>query len=87
MNAALGDILKQASGETVAILSHTTAIKMVLNELTGNSDIRMADLTNTSVTTIARDGESDPWRMIAADDVLHLEGMEANAIIEPEDRR
>lgn len=87
MDAALTDILKQASGETVAIVSHTTAIKMLLHKLTGSSDVSMAELTNTSVTTIARDGEGDPWRIIAVDDVLHLEGMEANAVTEPEDRR
>lgn len=87
MNAALGDILRQSAGETVVILSHTTAIKMVLHELTGSSDVSMADLTNTSVTTIARDDDGDSWRIIAVDDVLHLEGMEANAIIEPEDKR
>ncbi len=87
MREALADILSQAEGETVAIISHTTAIKMVLHELTGSRDVQMADLTNTSVTTIARDSEGDPWRIITVDDVLHLEGMETNSVIEPEDKR
>lgn len=87
MNAALTDILGRADGETVAIISHTTAIKLVVAALTANSDVKMADLTNTSVTTIARGGDDEPWKLIAADDVLHLEGMETNSVIEPEDKR
>jgi broad specificity phosphatase PhoE len=86
MNAALADILKQGKGETVAIISHTTAIKMALLVLMPGTDVEMADLTNTSVTTVVRDEASGVWRIVALDDVLHLEGMEANAVIEPEDR-
>jgi probable phosphoglycerate mutase len=87
MNAALQDILAGAQGETVAVISHTTAIKLALRELVTITDVQMADLTNTSVTTIARDSDKDPWRLIAVDDVLHLEGMEAKSVVEPEDKR
>lgn len=85
MKAAIDDILAQTMGETVAIISHTTAIKMVLRLLVpGVNDVQMAELTNTSVTTIDRD-EGGAWRLVAADDVYHLEGMETQFVTEPED--
>ena len=86
MKAALADILKADKAETIAVISHTTAIKMALRVLVPGTDVAMRDITNTSVTTLARDSANDAWRIIAVDDVLHLEGMESMSVREPEDR-
>jgi broad specificity phosphatase PhoE len=86
MQAAIADILQEAAAETVVVISHTTAIKMVLRLLVADTEFEMADLTNTSVTTIARDDDGAPWHVVAVDDVLHLDGMETQSVIEPEDR-
>jgi broad specificity phosphatase PhoE len=85
MKSALDDILKNAQGETIAIISHTTAIKMALRLLVPGTDVTMQDITNTSVTTVAREADGT-WRLIAVDDVLHLEGMESMSVREPEDK-
>jgi broad specificity phosphatase PhoE len=87
MSAAIDDILKSGTSETVIVISHTTAIKMVLRALIPTIEAQMDDLTNTSVTTVARDGEDSAWRLIALDDVSHLEGMETQSVVELEDRR
>lgn len=85
MKAAIVDILAASSNETIAIISHTTAIKMCVRMLAG-TDVEFNFVTNTSVTTLSRT-ESSTWRVIAVDDTLHLEGLEATAVEEPEDKR
>lgn len=85
MKAVLDDILKADKAETIAVISHTTAIKMALRVLVPGADVTMQDLTNTSVTTVAREADGS-WRVIAVDDVLHLEGMESMSVREPEDK-
>ena len=85
MKAAIADILAVASGETIAVISHTTAIKMGVRML-AETDVEFNYVTNTSVTTLART-ETGTWRVIAVDDTLHLEGLEATAVEEPEDKR
>jgi broad specificity phosphatase PhoE len=85
MRAAFDDILKQDRGETVAILSHTSAIKLLLEDVLPGYDADDLNIGNTSVTTIRRlDGA---WEMLAADDQSHLEGLESQAVNEPEERR
>ena len=59
---------------------------LTLRLLVADTEFEMADLTNTSVTTIARDDDGAPWHVVAVDDVLHLDGMETQSVIEPEDR-
>jgi broad specificity phosphatase PhoE len=86
MKAAVDDMLMRETGETLAVISHTTALKMLLKVLVPGADVQMADLTNSSVTTVERDNAGN-WRLVAVDDVLHLEGIEAQAVTEPEDRR
>jgi broad specificity phosphatase PhoE len=86
MTAAINDILKNSTTETVVVMSHTTAIKLALRSLIPGAEAQMNDLTNTSVTTVARDTESGEWRLIALDDVSHLEGMETQSVVEPEDK-
>lgn len=75
--AAVSDILKQDRSETVGILSHTTAIKILLADLIPGYDPLDVDLDNTSVTTIvSKDGN---WELVAVDDVMHLENLERRA--------
>ncbi len=86
MTAALKDILDNASCETVAVISHTTAIKMAIRSLVPGMDVHLTELTNSSVTTLELD-EAGTWRAVAVDDVLHLEGLETASVKEPEDAR
>ncbi len=76
---AFQDIVSKAAGETVAVVSHTTAILTLLKELIPSYDPTGVDLDNTSVTTIRRrdDGE---WELVAVDDTIHLEGVPAGAM-------
>lgn len=84
MKAALADILASVSCETIAIISHTITIKMSVRLLVPGTDVEFDYVTNTSVTTLDRD-QDGPWRMVAVDDTIHLEGLEATAVKEPED--
>ena len=82
VTAALNDILKADTSETVGILSHTTAIKILLSDLIPGYDPLDVDLDNTSVTTIRR--KDDGWELVAVDDVMHLEDLERRAARELE---
>ncbi|MCC6804751.1 MAG: histidine phosphatase family protein [Anaerolineae bacterium] len=82
VTAALNEILNQAGCETVGILSHTTAIKVMLGDLVPGYDPLGVDLNNTSVTTIRR--RDDGWDLVAVDDVMHLEDLERRATQELE---
>lgn len=75
MLEAFGDILRDDKGETVGILSHTTALKVLLAAIIPNFDPIDDDIGNTSVTTIVRDGSV--WKIVAVNDISHLEGLES----------
>ncbi len=80
--AAVAEILAQDKGETVGILSHTTAIKALMSDLLPDYNQRDLDIDNTSVTTVMKtDGH---WQVVAADDVSHLEGLDTNSVSELE---
>ncbi|NWG17384.1 MAG: histidine phosphatase family protein [Chloroflexi bacterium] len=76
------EILAQDRGVTIGIISHTTAIHALLNELIAGCCANEVAVSNMSVTTIARD---DEWRLVAVDDVSHLEGLETQHYPELED--
>src|SRR5829696_7876281 len=82
VKAAVSDILNKERNETVGILSHTTAIKIMLSDLMPGYDPLEVALSNTSVTTIRR--KDDKWELVAADDVMHLENLERRAAPELE---
>lgn len=85
MRAAFDAIISRENGDTVGILSHTTAIKALLDDVLPNYNPQELTLDNTSVTTIRRvDGG---WELVAADDTTHLEGLESKAVPELEDKR
>jgi probable phosphoglycerate mutase len=79
---AVGEIIANDANETVGILSHTTAIKILLSHLIPGYDPLDVDLDNTSVTTIRR--KDGAWELVAVDDLMHLEGLEARAARELE---
>lgn len=86
MRAAFDDIIAQAAGETIAIISHTTAINALLSDLLPGGYRTRTLFSNSSVTTIHRDDDG-VWQLVAADDVMHLEGLETNPFPELEDKR
>lgn len=82
--AAFNDIVEKNAAETVAIVSHTVSIRVLLMKLIEGYDAVTARLGNSSVTTIARDGEG--WKMIVPNDTVHLHGLESRIVKELEDR-
>jgi broad specificity phosphatase PhoE len=82
MVAAFSAILNEGKGATIGVLSHTTALKLLLAELIPNANPMDDSIGNTSVTTIARDASG--WRIVAVNDVSHLEGLESKAFPEVE---
>ena len=84
MRAAFDEVVNSAHGETVGILSHTTALKALLEDVLDGYNAQELVLDNTSVTTIRkRDGG---WELVAIDDVAHLEGLETKSFPELEDK-
>ena len=69
-------------GETIGIVSHTTAIKLLLDDLIPGTGVLDQDFGNSSVTTLQR-GEGG-WHVVVAQDISHLEGMESQAVPEVE---
>lgn len=84
MLVAFSDIIAQDKGETVAVISHSTAINALLAEIIHAVVFGSVDVSNTSVTTIKRD-ETGNWQLVAADDVTHLEGMPTQRVQELEE--
>lgn len=81
---AFNGLLTQDNGETVGVISHTTAIHALLRELVPDHYTSEVAVSNSSVTTITR-GEAERWKLVTADDVLHLEGLETKRYPELED--
>ena len=84
MLAAFNDVLKTAQGETIGILSHSSAIRALLSNWMDEEKLVGTDVGNTSVTTIARDSEDAAWYIVASNDLLHLEGIESQSLGEPD---
>jgi broad specificity phosphatase PhoE len=82
---ALNDILARDGHEVVGILSHTTAIKIMLAALVPSYDPLYVELDNTSVTTIHRRDEQ--WTIAAVNDRMHLEGLDARSVREIEAKK
>jgi broad specificity phosphatase PhoE len=84
MRAAFDNILKQNKGETVGVISHSTVINALLSEIIPDVKFGSVDVSNSSVTTIARNDDGQ-WLLVAVDDVTHLEGLESQKIQELEE--
>jgi broad specificity phosphatase PhoE len=81
--AAFDDILAREDAETVGILTHTTSGRLLLAQLAPDASSRETDLSNTSVTTLVRT-DTGGWRVVAVNDVLHLEGLKSEIFKESE---
>ncbi len=84
MLAAFTEIIADSPGDTVGMVTHTTAIRALLGHLIPDARAQELEFSNSSVTTIMREGDS--WKVIAPNDTLHLEGMESHSVPELEDR-
>lgn len=74
---AFQDILAEDKGETIAIVTHTTATRVLLDKIIPDHDLVANILGNTSVTTIVREAENSDWQLVAPNDTSHLEGLES----------
>lgn len=83
--AAFDDIVAQDRGETVGMLTHTTAGRLFLTDLIPDLNERDLALSNTSVTTLMQ--ENGAWRVVAVNDVMHLEGLKTVSFDEPEQEK
>lgn len=85
VRAAFADVLAQDRGETIGIVTHTNATNMLLDDLVPGYEVYKVGLTNSSVTTVARGSEADPWALVTANDVSHLEGLASQFVTEVEE--
>ncbi len=84
MVEAFNDFLKQDKSSTIGVISHTTAIHSLLDEIIPGNSTKEVAVSNTSVTTIALKDDGT-WGLVAADDVMHLDGLETQQSPELED--
>jgi probable phosphoglycerate mutase len=85
VQAVLDDIMARGSGQTVGIVSHSTAMRAIISALIPEFDPYDHDFSNISVTTLRHDEENDTWKITQINDLSHLEGMEALSVGEVED--
>jgi broad specificity phosphatase PhoE len=74
VRACFGDIMGRSNSETIGIVSHTTAIMTILNDLVPESNPFDLEFSNISVTTIVQDDDGS-WQVAQLNDVSHLDGM------------
>ncbi len=82
---ALDDALALEGVETVGVITHSTAIRALLDALVPNHNLSGVVIGNSSVTTLARDGSV--WHLVAANDLAHLEGLASASVAELESER
>lgn len=87
VQAAFKDVVKKWDKEkepvNVGILTHTTAIRVLLESLIPDLDLTEVPFGNSSVTTITR-ADDGSWKLTAANDTTHLEGLESRFMPEVE---
>lgn len=90
VHKAFDEIIKEWDGEkeavNVGILTHTTAIRVLLEALIPGADLSDVTFGNSSVTTITR-AEDGSWKLTAANDTTHLEGLESRYMPEVESEK
>jgi 2,3-bisphosphoglycerate-dependent phosphoglycerate mutase len=79
------DIMARGGGETIGIVSHTTAIRTLLDDLVPHYNANSHSYSNLSVTTIEHQ-QGDVWKIGLLDDISHLKGMETLSFPELEDK-
>ncbi|MGB1287659.1 MAG: histidine phosphatase family protein [Aggregatilineales bacterium] len=83
---AFEDILKQDDSETIAIITHTTAIRALINDLVEDANTYLMEFSNMSATTLAENADGG-WHITQLNDISHLDGMGTRSVIEVEDLR
>lgn len=79
--SAFTDIVARG-GETVGLISHTTALRLLLDALVPDVDPYTMRFHNMSVTTLVNEG--DDWKISQLDDVTHLESTESDTFMPEE---
>lgn len=86
---AMNEILANADASentlTIGIVSHTTAIRLMIQQLIPGLDLSTITFGNTSVTTLNREDDRS-WKLVAANDGFHLQGLESRYMPEVEDK-
>lgn len=75
VNACFQDVIAK-EGETIGIISHTTAIRTILAKLATVDDPYNMKFHNMSVTTLTANDDGS-WMISQLDDVTHLEGIDS----------
>lgn len=77
-DAALKEYIQKADDDNISVLgiiSHTTAIMLMLRYLVPDLPLEHTHLGNSSVTTLRREGSA--WKVTQTNDLMHLEGLES----------
>lgn len=86
---AMNEILAKADAATenltIGIVSHTTAIRLMIQQLIPGLDLSTITFGNTSVTTLHREDDGS-WKLVAANDGFHLQGLESRYMPEVEEK-
>lgn len=75
VTAFFNEMLENSDGD-VGIISHTTAIRVLLSQLIPDINPFDMQFRNISVTTIVAQDDGS-WKLTQLDDVTHLEGMQS----------
>ena len=81
--SSFDDAIKDDGDEVIGVVSHSTALRVLLRRLVPDSNPYGRSFSNMSVTTLMRNGDGD-WRIVQLDDVSHLEGIETLSVPEVE---
>jgi len=84
VKAFFDDMMQNSTDETLGILSHTTAMRVILQELVPDFDPFKHEFSNISVTTLIRNDDGS-WNVTQVNDISHLDGMETLAVGEVEE--
>jgi len=71
------------SNITIGIVTHTTAIRVLLETIIPDVDLKTAEFGNSSVTTVGLTDAGD-WKIITLNDLAHLEGIPSRHMPEVE---
>ncbi len=76
---------QQSKNRVIGVISHTTAIRVMLRELVPDADVSNQVFGNTSVTSLVY--EDNTWRLTSVNDCEHLEGLESRFMPEVEEKQ
>ena len=82
-NEILEEWDKEDAAINIGVITHTTAIRVLLETLIESGDLTEVPFGNSSVTTITRQ-DDNTWKLTAANDTTHLEGLESRYMPEVE---